>query len=137
MSPPAAAGVMPPPAELAPTQVPSPREATALGGEPAVQPPMTAAQRRKAAREADVALLAAMIEHVSANSRKEVNGAMPELRLPGGKGRGLTTIAQIVEHCRTLEGEEAKICKVRICENYWGKDDACSTRPDFHRPDQH
>lgn len=102
---------------------------------PADQANMTPAQRRKAARDADVALLAAMIEHVSAHSREEVNGVMPPLRLPGAKARSMTTIAQIVEHCRTLEGEEAKVCKVKICENYWGKDDACSTKPDFHKPE--
>lgn len=103
----------------------------------AVQPNLTPAQRRKAARDADVALLTAMIEHVSANSRQEVNGSMAPLRLPGSRGQPMTTIAQIVEHCRSLAGEEAKVCKVRICENYWGKDDACSTRPDFHRPEPH
>lgn len=101
---------------------------------PAEAPParLSPAQLRQAARAGDSALLAALVQHVAAHSRQEVKGAMPPLRLKGSK-TPMTTIAQIVDHCRSLEGEEAKVCKVRICENYWGKDDACSTRPDFHR----
>ncbi len=116
----------------------------ALGAEPpdkpVVPPPqpthvdaaLTPAQKRKATQAGDSALLKALVQHVAAHSKEEVKGTMPPLRLKGSK-TPMTTIAQIVNHCRSLEGEEAKVCKVRICENYWGKDDACSTRPDFHR----
>ena len=97
----------------------------------------SARQRRQAAREADAASLAALVAHVSANSRREVNGTMPPLRLGGSKAPPMYTIAQIVGYCRSLTGEEAKQCRVQICENYWGKDDACSTRPSFHRADGH
>jgi hypothetical protein len=98
---------------------------------------LTPTQRRKAAREADAALLRALVTHVSTHSRQEVNGAMPAVRPAGGKGPTMTTIAQIVGYCRTLHGEEAKQCRVQICENYWGKDDACSTRPAFHKAEGH
>ena len=98
---------------------------------------LTLAQRRKAAREADAALLRALVAHVSTHSRQEVTGAMPAVRPAGGKGPAMTTIAQIVGYCRTLHGEEAKQCRVQICENYWGKDDACSTRPAFHKVEGH
>lgn len=112
--------------------------ASAAASTPA--PPLikqTAAQKRKAAREADAALLSALVAHVSAHSRGEVNGAMPPVRLTNGKAPPMTTIAQIVGYCRSLSGEEAKQCRVRICESYWGKDDACSTRPAFHRAEAH
>lgn len=118
---------------------------TGKGGAPATEVPepvvpaakQSVAQKRKAAREADAALLKALVAHVSTHSRGEVNGTMPPVRVAGGKAPPMTTIAQIVGYCRSLTGEEAKQCRVRICENYWGKDDACSTRASFHRADVH
>lgn len=99
---------------------------------PPTLPALPAGERRQRTREADAALLKALVAHVSAHSRQEINGTMVPLRLPGTSARGMTTIADIVAYCRTLEGEEAKVCRVQICENYWGKDDACSTLPAFH-----
>jgi len=123
----------------APDPTAPPQEPPGAGvGRPPEPPPATRtpAERRQAQREADAALLSALVSHVRKHSRQEVNGEMPPLRLPGSGSGSVTTIAQIVNQCRSLHGEEAKVCRVRICENYWGKDDACSIRPTFlaHEP---
>jgi hypothetical protein len=53
---------------------------------------------------------------------------------PGKSGRAGTarmnelTIADLVQRCRQLGGDEATQCKKRICSGYWGKADACPAR---------
>ncbi|MBK1613887.1 hypothetical protein CKO44_10440 [Rubrivivax gelatinosus] len=53
-----------------------------------------------------------MVQHMN---RQEANAG----------GRGEITIADLVRRCRSLAGEEALRCRRRICENYWGRADAC------------
>jgi outer membrane biosynthesis protein TonB len=66
------------------------------------------------ADDADVLLLSALLAHVS---RADTNGALPE--------QDRLTIAQLVKRCDARATEEARECRRRICEGYWGKAEAC------------
>ncbi|BAL95932.1 hypothetical protein RGE_25930 [Rubrivivax gelatinosus IL144] len=62
--------------------------------------------------DADVDLIAAMVQHMN---RQEANAG----------DRGEISIADLVRRCKSLAGNDALRCRRRICENYWGKADAC------------
>lgn len=64
--------------------------------------------------DADVLLLSALLAHVS---RADANGNLPE--------QDQLTIAQLVKRCDVRATEEARECRRRICEGYWGKAEAC------------
>lgn len=66
------------------------------------------------ADDADVLLLSALLAHVS---RTDAKGALPE--------QDQLTIAQLVKRCDARATEEARECRRRICEGYWGKAEAC------------
>jgi cytoskeletal protein RodZ len=66
------------------------------------------------ADDADVLLLSALLAHVS---RTDANGSLPE--------QDQLTIAQLVKRCDARATEEARECRRRICEGYWGKAEAC------------
>lgn len=60
--------------------------------------------------DADVDLIAALVQHMS--------GA-------GAGAGGEPTIADLVTRCKALPGAEAQRCLRRICDNYWGRAEAC------------
>lgn len=62
-----------------------------------------------AGADADVDLIAALVQHMQRDPRHP-----NEL-----------TIADLVTRCRALPGSEAQRCLQRICENYWGRAEAC------------
>jgi hypothetical protein len=66
------------------------------------------------ADDADVLLLSALLAHVS---RTDANGNLPE--------QDQLTIAQLVRRCEARGTDEARECRRRICEGYWGKAEAC------------
>ena len=39
--------------------------------------------------------------------------------------QGETTIASLVARCKVQAGNEALSCQRKICENYWGRAEAC------------
>ena len=62
-------------------------------------------------------LLSALLDHVSNDGRGMV-AASP----------GQVTLAQIVRRCESrgaTSAVEARECRQRICEGYWGKAEAC------------
>jgi hypothetical protein len=61
-----------------------------------------------------VLLLSALLAHVS---RGDANRALPE--------QDQLTIAQLVKRCDARAADEARECRRRICEGYWGKADVC------------
>lgn len=71
------------------------------------------ARNPKAADDADVLLLSALLAHVSRNT---AGGLLEEDQL---------TIAQLVKRCDARGADEARECRRRICEGYWGKAEAC------------
>lgn len=71
-------------------------------------------------RDADIALLTALLAHVSRDSPARPLGTQTQ-----------STIAQIVQRCETRDGKdtkEARDCRRRICDGYWGKAEACPAR---------
>jgi ribosomal protein L40E len=64
-------------------------------------------------------LLSALLAHV-ARGNAAVGGSQAMLA-----EQDQTTIAQIVQRCEARGGEEARACRRRICEGYWGKAEAC------------
>ena len=71
-------------------------------------------------RDADIALLTALLAHVSRDSPARPLGTQTQ-----------STIAQIVQRCETRGGKdtkEARDCRRRICDGYWGKAEACPAR---------
>lgn len=62
--------------------------------------------------DADVDLIAALVQHMN---RQEAQGT----------ARGEVTIAELVGRCKSLAGDDALRCQRRICENYWGRAEAC------------
>ena len=71
-------------------------------------------------RDADIALLTALLAHVSRDSPARPLGTQTQ-----------STIAQIVQRCETRGGKdtkEARECRRRICDGYWGKAEACPAR---------
>ena len=61
--------------------------------------------------DADVDLIAALMQHL--NREDAVDGNTP------------TTIADLVGRCKGLAAAEALRCQRRICDNYWGRAEAC------------
>lgn len=76
----------------------------------------TRSARRDTAGDADVDLIAALVEHMN---RQPGANASSDGRAPA------TSIADLVARCRALGGSEAAACRRRICENYWGRAEAC------------
>jgi hypothetical protein len=71
-------------------------------------------------KDADIALLSALLAHVSSDGPVRPLGAQTQL-----------TIAQIVQRCEARDGKdskEARDCRRRICDGYWGKAQACPAR---------
>lgn len=68
-------------------------------------------------KDADIALLSALLAHVSRNGQAAPLAEPDQL-----------TIAQVVQRCEARGGQEARECRRRICEGYWGKADACPAR---------
>ena len=81
---------------------------------PAAQPTEAAGPNGK---DADIALLSALLAHVSRNAQSAPLAAPDQM-----------TIAQVVQRCEARGGQEARECRRRICEGYWGKADACPAR---------
>lgn len=70
--------------------------------------------------DADVVLLTALLDHVS-NEGQGMLLASPNQ----------VTLAQIVRRCESRSGKspaQARECRQRICEGYWGKAEACPLR---------
>lgn len=65
-------------------------------------------------KDADVDLLAALMAHVAGRETAAVSASY-----------AAPTIAELVRSCRTLAAGAARRCRQRICEDYWGKADAC------------
>lgn len=60
--------------------------------------------------DADVDLIAALVQHMDRDA---------------SAAKGDLTIADLVGRCKSLAGSEAQRCMRRICENYWGRAEAC------------
>ena len=84
--------------------------------EPPLASPAAAVPAARAAKtaDADVVLLSALLAHVSRSGQASTLAEQDQL-----------TIAQIVQRCEARGGEEARECRRRICEGYWGKAEAC------------
>ena len=66
----------------------------------------------------DVDLIAAVMRHGEAPAAGR-----------GAEGDTTTSsIAGLVSRCKSLGGSEAKACRQRLCEGYWGKAEACPKR---------
>jgi ribosomal protein L40E len=65
-------------------------------------------------RDADIVLLSALLAHVSREGQAGPLASNDQM-----------TIAQIVQRCEARGGDEARQCRRRICEGYWGKAQAC------------
>lgn len=74
----------------------------------AAAPAAAAASAATPGSDADVDLIAALVQHLSRDTRGTELG-----------------IADLVARCKSLQGSEALRCQRRICENYWGRADAC------------
>jgi ribosomal protein L40E len=84
--------------------------------EPPLASPAAAVPAARATKtaDADVVLLSALLAHVSRSGQASTLAEQDQL-----------TIAQIVQRCEARGGEEARECRRRICEGYWGKAEAC------------
>ncbi len=82
---------------------------------PTARPVNTAPTATQAAArggdDADVDLIAALMQHL--NRQGSPDGAVP------------TTIADLVGRCKGLSVADAQRCQRRICDNYWGRAEAC------------
>lgn len=66
----------------------------------------------------DVDLIAAVMRHGEAPAAgRSAEGEAPT-----------SSIAGLVSRCKSLGGSEAKACRQRLCEGYWGKAEACPKR---------
>ena len=99
------------PARITPsvTAALAPAAATALSSAAAAK------HSGSASPDADVELLAALMQHMN----RDASGK------PVPTAQGETTIANLVGRCKSLSGAEAQNCQRRICENYWGRAEAC------------
>ena len=73
-----------------------------------------------AGRDPDIVLLTALLAHVSRDAQGAPRASQADL-----------TIAQVVQRCEARGGAdspEARDCRRRICEGYWGKAQACPAR---------
>ena len=71
-------------------------------------------------RDPDIVLLTALLAHVSRDAQGAPRASQADL-----------TIAQVVQRCEARGGAdspEARDCRRRICEGYWGKAQACPAR---------
>jgi len=73
-------------------------------------------------RDADVDLIAAVMRHADPVAPAAGVAAAPSVRASE------SSIAGLVARCKTLAGAEAKACRRRICDGYWGKADACPAK---------
>ena len=69
--------------------------------------------------DADVDLIAAVMRHGDAPAAG---------RNASGETAAPSSIASLVSRCKSLGGDEAKACRQRLCEGYWGKAEACPKR---------
>ncbi len=60
--------------------------------------------------DADVELITALVQHMDREAAER---------------QGPTSIADLVDRCKAQPGDEALRCQRRICNNYWGRADAC------------
>lgn len=70
--------------------------------------------------DADVLLLSALLDHVSNEGRAMLPASSRQV-----------TLAQVVRRCEARSGRsaaQARECRQRICEGYWGKAEACPMR---------
>ena len=73
-----------------------------------------------AGKDPDIVLLSALLAHVSRDAQGAPRARQADL-----------TIAQVVQRCEARGGTdsaEARDCRRRICEGYWGKAQACPAR---------
>ena len=73
-----------------------------------------------AGKDPDIVLLSALLAHVSRDAQGAPRASQTDL-----------TIAQVVQRCEARGGTdspEARDCRRRICEGYWGKAQACPAR---------
>ena len=73
-----------------------------------------------AGKDPDIVLLSALLAHVSRDAQGAPRASQADL-----------TIAQVVQRCEARGGTdspEARDCRRRICEGYWGKAQACPAR---------
>jgi hypothetical protein len=94
----------------------------------AVEPvaaPATAEVRSPAGKDADVELLAALMRY---SDEVAAPGAGKAKAQSGAARMNELTIADLVQRCKALGGDEATQCKKRICSGYWGKADACPAK---------
>jgi hypothetical protein len=101
--------------EVAPT---ASNQTAAAAPAPAARSTATAATTR--GKDADVDLLAALVAHVASSNNAQARQPLAQ--------QDQLTIAGIVRRCDTLGGQEARDCRRKICDGYWGKADACPAK---------
>lgn len=129
---PAAARITPARAQRSPTVV------AEVGSTPRRTPPARLASKEPklaavdtragggSSPDSDVDLLAAMVDHLQGTTKPSLPTASAATR--AGYGERPVSIATLVRDCKRLGGSAAVQCRRQICENYWGKAQACPAR---------
>lgn len=74
--------------------------------------------------DADVALLEAMVAHISSGQRSSASTA----NAGTSRGTRLSTREQL-KRCKTLSGADASACRAKVCSGRWGADPECPMLP--------
>jgi hypothetical protein len=85
------------------------------------QPRSVAAARTP---DADVALLEAMVTHISSGQRSHADTG----RTSAPRGSRLSTREQL-KRCKAQSGADASACRAKVCSGRWGADPECSSLP--------
>lgn len=108
----------PAPRVAAATAAPKPAATSAKADKPVAKKP-------KQKPEADTMLLAALVSHVQASDAAALKSAGSRDVVVADR---MSSTTELVARCDRLGGQEAKLCRNRICKGLWGLEPACPAR---------
>lgn len=114
------------PAVPAPRRDTTKEKATAIASATNTKPASSTGSRASA--DADVALIEAMVAHIS-NGQRSTNGTSAGAAgSPTRTGSRLSTHEQL-KRCKSQSGADASACRAKACSGRWGADPECPTLP--------